>query len=76
MSPESIGLVTSVIRLTAAVIENHVTQQNELLELFAKATEEGRDLTSEEVARYRAQAAAAMKSMEQVNPLLQGSWDE
>ena len=70
MSPENLQLISSVISLTTTIIQNHIAEQNELLELFTKASDEGRDLTDAEVDVYKRKAEVALASMQEINPLI------
>jgi len=70
MTPAHIELALTVIRLISTAVQQRMREHDELLEMFNRATEEGRDLTDEEVALYRAKAEAAMQSMGELNPLI------
>ena len=68
ISLESIQLITSVLQVTSDVIRERMKEQSELVELFNKATNEGRDLTDQEVELFRARARQAIDNMAVVNP--------
>ena len=70
MKMEHLALVSDVMKLTTMIIQSHIVAQNELVELFQRASNEGRDLTDEEVARFRAKAEEVVSSMGDVNPLI------
>ena len=70
MTPAHIELALTVIQLVSKAVQSRMREHDELLELFTKATEEGRDLTDDEVALYRAKAEAAVLSMGELNPLI------
>ncbi len=70
MNPANVQLISSVIQLTAGVIQDQMNKQNELLALFTKIADEGRDLTDAEVAVFRKQAESVLKQMEDINPLI------
>jgi len=68
ISLESIQLITSVLQVTSDVIRERMKEQSELVELFNKATNEGRDLTDQEVELFRVRAKQAIDNMAVVNP--------
>lgn len=70
MSPMQIELALSVIRLLSTSVQERMREHNELLDLFNQATDEGRDLTEEEVAVFEARARAELKKMGDLNPTI------
>ena len=70
MRADQLSLVSDVMKLTTMIIQTHVIAQNELVELFQRASNEGRDLTDKEVARFRAKAEEVVRGMGDVNPLI------
>ena len=63
MNLAQIDLALSVIRLVSDSVQSRMKQHDELLDLFNKAGEEGRDFTDEEVAMWKAKAEAAIAEL-------------
>lgn len=63
MNLAQIDLALSVIRLVSDSVQARMRQHDELLDLFNRASEEGRDFTDEEVAVWKAKAEAAIDEL-------------
>lgn len=63
MNLAQIDLALSVIRLISDSVQARMRQHDELLDLFNKASEEGRDFTDEEVAVWKAKAEEAIADL-------------
>ena len=70
MTPANIDMVLSVITLISKSIKARMDQQNELLNLFERAREEGRDFTDEEVNLWKMKATDAIRELEALIPTL------
>lgn len=70
MSPTQIDMALSVIRILGNSIQQRMQQQSELVDLFRKAQEEGRDFTKEEMQIWKVKAEAAISDLGDLIPEL------
>lgn len=64
MNPTNINLALQALLLMSTSIEERLNKQTELIALFKKATEEGRDFTEEEVASFERAAEASLHKLD------------
>lgn len=63
MNQTQIDMALSVLRVLGNSIQQRMQQQSELVDLFAKATEENRDFTEEEMKIWKQKAEAAINDL-------------